>query len=91
MSNIPAVQDISAIEATLVQGDLSRLTPDQRLNYFKAVCESVGLNPLTKPFEYQTFQGKGYFNGRFRINHLPEKMMHSFLVISKQPKNVSHK
>lgn len=58
MSNIPAVQDISAIEATLVQGDLSRLTPDQRLNYFKAVCESVGLNPLTKPFEYQTFQGK---------------------------------
>lgn len=56
MSNIPATT--SAIESALVLGDLSKLTTDQRLSYFKSVCESVGLNPLTKPFEYITLNGK---------------------------------
>jgi hypothetical protein len=41
----------SAIESALIQGDLSKLTSEQRLSYYKSVCESVGLNPLTKPFE----------------------------------------
>lgn len=58
MTTIPVTPEFSAIEATLVQGDLSRLTSDQRLSYYKAMCESVGLNPLTKPFEYLQFQGK---------------------------------
>lgn len=47
-----------AVEMALIQGDLSRLTMDQRLAYYKAVCESVGLNPLTKPFDYITLSGK---------------------------------
>lgn len=49
---------VDAIEAALIQGDLSRLTPEQRVTYYKATCESVGLNPLTKPFEYTTLNGK---------------------------------
>lgn len=49
MSNIVST---NAIEAALMKGDLSSLTPDQRLSYYKSICESVGLNPLTKPFEY---------------------------------------
>lgn len=48
----------NAYEKALIQGDLSSLTPDQRLNYYKSVCESVKLNPLTKPFEYITLNGK---------------------------------
>ncbi len=40
------------IERVLMTGDLSRLTPEQRVSYYNAVCESVGLNPLTRPFEY---------------------------------------
>jgi hypothetical protein len=55
--NLPA-QTISAIEAALIQGDLKQLTPEQRLSYYKQVCDSVGLNPLTKPFEYITLNGK---------------------------------
>lgn len=47
-----------AIEQVLIKGDLSELTADQRLNYYKAVCESVGLNPLTKPFEFLKLNGK---------------------------------
>lgn len=55
MSNV--VQS-SAIESALILGDLSKLTVDQRLSYYKQVCESVGLNPLTKPFDYILLNGK---------------------------------
>lgn len=45
-------------EQALISGNLANLTPEQRLSYYKAVCESVGLNPLTKPFEYITLNKK---------------------------------
>lgn len=50
--------DANAIEQALVQGNLAGLTPGQRVTYYHRVCESVGLNPLTKPFEYITLNGK---------------------------------
>lgn len=53
-----AVQLSSALERVLIQGDLSALTPDQRISYYKSVCDSVGLNSLTKPFDYITLSGK---------------------------------
>ena len=46
------------VERVLVNGDLSKLTPAERMGYYKQVCESTGLNPLTKPFEYITLNGK---------------------------------
>ena len=39
-------------EKVLLGGDLSKLTPQERLSYYNSVCSSVGLNPLTRPFEY---------------------------------------
>jgi hypothetical protein len=42
----------------LVGGDLSVLDADQRLAYYQSVCTSVGLNPLTRPFEYIELNGK---------------------------------
>lgn len=50
--------NVQAIEQVLIKGDLSDLTADQRLSYYKAVCESVGLNPLTKPFEFLKLNNK---------------------------------
>ncbi len=47
-----------AIERVLISGDLGKLTPDQRLSYYKNVCDSVGLNPLTNPFQYLKLNGK---------------------------------
>ena len=47
-----------AIERVLIQGDLSRLTPDERSEYYFKVCKSVGLNPLTQPFAYITLNGR---------------------------------
>lgn len=42
----------------LVSGNLSVLTPGERVEYFERVCSSLGLNPLTKPFEFITLNGK---------------------------------
>lgn len=50
--------DATAIEQALIAGDLARLTPAQRVSYYNHVCESLGLNPLTKPFAYITLNGK---------------------------------
>lgn len=47
-----------AIEAAIIHGDLSKLTPEQRVSYYNALCASVGLNPLTQPFAYLRLQGK---------------------------------
>jgi hypothetical protein len=46
------------IEQVLIKGDLANLTPDERNAYYLRVCESAGLNPLTKPLEYIKLNGK---------------------------------
>jgi hypothetical protein len=46
------------IEQVLIAGDLAQLKPPQRVEYYGAVCRSIGLNPLTKPFEYINLNGK---------------------------------
>lgn len=46
------------LERVLLGGDLSKLSAAERVNYYRAVCESVGLNPLTRPFEYLSLNGK---------------------------------
>jgi hypothetical protein len=49
---------VEGVEDALLDGDLSKLTSQQRLDYYEKVCESVGLNPLTKPFEYIRLNGQ---------------------------------
>ena len=52
------VLQASTIESVLLQGDLSKLSPAERVSYYNRVCESLGLNPLTKPFDYLKLNGK---------------------------------
>ena len=52
------MNDITPIEAALMQGDLAKLNTGERKAYYDAVCGSLGLNPLTRPFEYITLNGK---------------------------------
>ena len=58
LATFASAPDATAIEQVLIGGDLARLTPPQRVSYYKAVCESLGLNPLTKPFDYINLNGK---------------------------------
>jgi hypothetical protein len=46
------------IESLIVQGDLSRLSAQEKVTYYKKVCDTLGLNPFTKPFDYITLNGK---------------------------------
>ena len=46
------------MEQVLIKGDLKNLSEGERARYYTRVCESVKLNPLTKPFEYITLNGK---------------------------------
>ncbi|EGX7691575.1 hypothetical protein JHF44_000783 [Campylobacter coli] len=45
-------------ELALVKGDLSKLSDVERASYVKNLCESLGLNMLTKPFEYIVLNSK---------------------------------
>lgn len=46
------------MEQVIVQGDLSKLSEKDCVLYYKKVCDSLGLNPLTKPFDYIILNGK---------------------------------
>jgi len=46
------------LEKVVLEGDLSALSPAERLDYYRRVCESLGLNPLTRPFEYLELDGR---------------------------------
>jgi hypothetical protein len=47
-----------ALEAYIAAGDIGKLTAPQRIALYRAVCDSLGLNPLTQPFEYLALNGK---------------------------------
>lgn len=49
----------SEIVASLVMnGDISKLTQPQKLQYYKGYCDRLGLDPLTQPFKILKLQGK---------------------------------
>jgi hypothetical protein len=51
-SNIIAVQDL------VMTGNLAKLQPMQKMEYYNKLCDDLGLNPLTKPFQLLVFNGK---------------------------------
>jgi hypothetical protein len=57
-NEIQTVSVSNQIETVLMQGDLSKLDANQRVQYYNSVCKSLGLNPLTRPFDYITLNSK---------------------------------
>lgn len=60
MGNATALAPVDmagAIEKVLISGDLAPLTPEQRVRYYYSVCDSLNINPLTKPFAYIELNG----------------------------------
>lgn len=55
---VAAKPTAQVLEQALVGADLSKLTTEQRLAFYNSVCNSLGLNPLTKPFSYINLNGK---------------------------------
>ncbi|MCW8139881.1 MAG: hypothetical protein KIT58_13370 [Planctomycetota bacterium] len=50
--------DAAMLERVLVEGDLSRLSPAQRLAYYRMRCDAAGLDFRAQPFQFLTLQGK---------------------------------
>jgi hypothetical protein len=46
------------LERVLLSGDLTPLSPTERLHYYHKVCEQLGLNPLSQPFAYLRLNDK---------------------------------
>jgi hypothetical protein len=46
------------MEMVIGSGDIGKLTSRQRVEYILNLCNSLGLNPMSRPFEFIAFQGK---------------------------------
>ena len=46
------------MESVIAKGDLAKLTPAERTEYYLQTCRSMGLNPLTQPFSYIILNNK---------------------------------
>ena len=46
------------LQQVILKGDLRTLSYQDKLIYYKKVCDSLGINPLTKPFDYITLNNK---------------------------------
>ncbi len=54
----PNQQIMDAIANAVTSGNLGGLSPEGRMFYYNQVCESVGLNPLTRPLDFLQLNGK---------------------------------
>src|SRR4249919_969168 len=57
-NTLAQVVDGTTVERVLLDGDLGKLSPAQRVTYYGKVCDTLGLNPLTRPFEYLVLNNK---------------------------------
>lgn len=51
--------DDQTLAQLVLHGDLSRLSPAQKLDYYKARCDAAGLDPRTQPFQVISLPARG--------------------------------
>lgn len=49
---IPAGENIELISQIVMDGNIGKLTEAQKLQYYYAMCERIGLDPLSHPLQY---------------------------------------
>ena len=54
----PSLTPFEVIERVITSGDLSAMKPQERVAFYWRTCESLGLNPLTRPFEFIVLNSK---------------------------------
>ncbi len=55
---MPSADALARVEKIIASGDLASLSPEERAAHYLDVCASVGLNPLTRPFDFIMLDGK---------------------------------
>jgi hypothetical protein len=56
-SETPVVDD-KILSSIVTNGDLGKLSPDQKVTYYRNFCERLGLDPLSQPFNLLRLNGK---------------------------------
>ena len=57
MSTNPTV-NVDKIEELLATGNIGQFNSQEKVAYINKICDMMGLNPLTRPFDFMVFQGK---------------------------------
>jgi hypothetical protein len=83
MSNQKSSQSLTqtnVISQLILNGDLSKLTANDKIKYYNGYCERMGLDPFTKPFDilrlngrevlYCTRSGTQQLNKLHQVSHL---------------------
>jgi len=52
------MDNVGIIERIVTAGDIAALSPEDRVKYYWALCERLGLDPITRPFEYLRLNGR---------------------------------
>lgn len=50
--------DHDVMEKVILENDLAKLTPTEKVRYVSQVCQTLGLNPATRPFQLLKFNNK---------------------------------
>lgn len=50
--------DENIISSIVINGDISKLSPQQKVSYYHQFCERLGLDPLSQPFKLLRLNGK---------------------------------
>ena len=58
LTKVLITKDEALLENVILHGDLAELPPAERVFYYKRVCESLGLNPFTRPFDFIKLNNK---------------------------------
>jgi hypothetical protein len=84
-------KDTASIEALISTGDIGKMSPEQRIGYYKTLCEATGLNPVGQPFEYMTLQGKTVLYAKRQAAEQLRKLHSiSIKIISRTTENDTH-
>lgn len=57
-NNTAIIENQEIISSLVLSGDLSRLNPAQKIQYYGQICERIGLDPMMQPFKLLNLKGK---------------------------------
>lgn len=57
-NQIQTQKQTDLVSQLIISGDLSKLTQDQKVQYYNGYCERLGLDPFTKPFDLLRLNGR---------------------------------
>ncbi len=60
MKEVAKKEELSAeiVSNLIINGDLSKLDPKQKVDYYNAFCKRLGVDPVTQPFKLLKLNGK---------------------------------